>query len=757
MNSLAKTIWMASTAMGLIALAPLACAQGAPPAAADATPNDMIIVTAQKREQTLIDVPQSISVVSAETLQNRSVNNISDFINTVPSLQLVQSTPGQGRIILRGINTGGVASTVAVYVDETPFGSSSGLANGAELAGDFDTFDLARIEVLRGPQGTLYGASSLGGLVKYVTNAPDATKWEARARGNVETTDGGAMSYQGNAMINIPLSETLAFRASGSYRKQGGFIDSIGTSGSDVDKNINDFVSYGVRASLQWTPSDTLKVRASALLQNINVDAPSRVEVDPATLKPLYGGLTQAQYVPSYSNVRYRLYNLLIEKDFGAATVTSSTSYGEQLQRRRDDQTTFINNLIAIVGPSAGLPPLDADVYQRQTTNNKKWTQELRLASNGGGVLDWLVGGYYTHEDALIDQQILAVNRGTLTLQPYLAEFGGIGGANQPSNYEEYAGFANATLHLGKHFDIDLGGRYSHNDQSTSQTGTGVLGAPVPLSGSSSDNVFTYSVAPKFKFNDRASLYARVARGYRPGGPNTIPPGAPANVPFTFGPDRVTSYEVGFKGETADRTLSVDAAVFRIDWTDIQLFGSVNNYGVNINGSSARVNGAEANVTLRPTTGLSASINAAYNDAVLTGDTDPVTLGAVDGDRLPFTPQYTVSMSADYDWSVGDGVTASLGGTIRTVSEQSGPYQPDQLAAYGRFARIPSYEQVDLRASLDFARFSLQAYVKNLTDARGVTAVLGQTSNSIPLSANGAQSVGILRPRTIGFSVTTGF
>ena len=195
-----KTVLVISTALATFGSVNGALAQSAPDRS-ETSSDSMIIVTAQKRQQTLIDVAQSVSVLTSDTLENQSVNTIADFLNAVPSLQLVQSTPGQGRIILRGVNTGGVASTVAVYIDETPFGSSSGLANGAELAGDFDTFDLSRIEVLRGPQGTLYGASSLGGLVKYVTNAPDATKFAGRARANVEFTDGGAMSYQGNAMI----------------------------------------------------------------------------------------------------------------------------------------------------------------------------------------------------------------------------------------------------------------------------------------------------------------------------------------------------------------------------------------------------------------------------------------------------------------------------------------------------------------------------------------------------------------------------
>jgi iron complex outermembrane receptor protein len=147
------------------------------------TDDNELIVTAQKREQALIDVPQSVSVVNGATLEKQQAVTFQDFAKLVPGLQLEQSNPGEGRLVLRGVNTGGVASTVSTYIDETPFGSSSGQNNGAILAGEFDTFDVERIEVLRGPQGTLYGASSLGGVVKFVTNRPDPGTFEGRVRG----------------------------------------------------------------------------------------------------------------------------------------------------------------------------------------------------------------------------------------------------------------------------------------------------------------------------------------------------------------------------------------------------------------------------------------------------------------------------------------------------------------------------------------------------------------------------------------------
>lgn len=736
----------------------------APPAPQDAgqeaTPAD-IVVTAQKRSQTLIDVPQSVSVVSGAMLEQQNATNFADYLKDVPNLQLVQGTPGQGRLVLRGVNTGGVASTVAVYVDETPFGSSTALANAAELAGDFDTLDIARIEVLKGPQGTLYGASSLGGLLKFVTNEPNSKRVEGKALGGVEFTDGGDASYRGAAMINIPLTDTLAFRASGSYRKQGGYIDSIGTAGSRIDPNFNDFRTYGGRASLMWKPDSRLSIRLTALLQNLDVDgAPSFVEADPATLKPLYGNLTLSEYVPSFSNVKYRLYNGTISYDLGVATLTSSTSYGQQLQSLRIDYTGNLS--AALAGPysdllaSFGLPriPQNNALFD-QLTQSRKWTQELRLASNGGGFLEWLVGGYYTHEKALISQRLKLVQPGTLTPITYPLE---LVRYNLHSQYEEFAAFGNATFHLAPWFDIDLGGRYSHNRQRADQVTDSVLLGNSNIGDlRSSDDVFTYSVAPKIKFGNRASLYARIAKGYRPGGPNVVPAGAPAGTPTTYAPDTVTSYELGFKGETAGGTFGLDASVYHIDWHNIQLAAVVNGFGVNANGPGAKVDGAEIAATMRPTAGLVTSVNFALNDAKLSGDTDPLVVGAVKGDRLPFTPRYSVSVNADYQWALGGDATASVGGSIRSLSGQSGNYDPVYRALYGHFARIPAYEVIDLRASLSLGRYTINAYVQNLANVAGITATEALTANGLFRNANGALGTGVIRPRTAGMSVTVGF
>jgi len=728
-------------------------------APAEETDAAVIVVTAQKREQVLLDIPQSISVVGGETLERQQATNFQDYLNRVPGLQLDQSTPGAGRLILRGLNTGGVASTVAVYVDETPYGSSSALANGGVLAGDLDTFDMARVEVLRGPQGTLYGASSLGGLLKFVTNAPDPSKFEARARGSAETTKGGDMSYRGNVMINLPLGSTLALRATGFYNKQGGFIDSIGTTDtdllgvtqvSDVASNINGTESYGGRASLLFKPSDSFDIRLTAHIQNIRADAPSVVESDPDTLETLYGRPTQSQFAEQFTNIDYRLYNGLINYDFGFATLTSSTSYSTQNQTYRDDATF---NLGGLVQAALGAPA--NDFYLDQKTNNRKFTQELRLTSGNSDVLEWLVGGYYNEERALIFQNFVAVTPGTTTPLTFPFELGTV---SLRSKYKEYAGFANATLHLGTRFDLDFGGRYSHNKQVATQEAAGVLAGNVPINSDlrSSDDVFTYSVAPKFKISDRASLYARVAKGYRPGGPNVIAPNAPADTPSSFNPDTVTSYEVGLKGETADRSFALDLSVYHIDWKNIQLLANVNNFGVNINGANADSDGAEFTATFRPTRGFVTSINGAYTKARLRDDT-PGLVGGLKGDRLPFTPPYSISLNSDYSWAVGAEAEAFVGGSLRFLSKQTANFDEAYRTANGRQRQVPSYEVIDLRAGVDFGRFQLEAFVRNLTNADGKTSVGTLTANGLFTTPGGALETGVIRPRSIGVTLGASF
>ena len=709
------------------------------------TDENAIVITATKRPQVLLDVPQSVSVVSGGTLEAQHATNFQDYLKLIPGLQLNQDTPGEGRLIVRGVNTGGVASTVSVYVDESPFGSSSGLVNAAVLAGDFDTFDLNRIEVLRGPQGTLYGASSLSGVLRFVTNDPSTSGLEIRGRAGLEAVDGGDVGYNANALVNVPLSSTLAFRASGNFRKDAGFIDSIGTGGSDHAKNINDDRVYGGRASLLFKPSSSATIRLTAIAQNIDADAPDLIEADPVTLKPVHG-LSQSQYVPVFSNLHYRLYNATGIFDLGFANLTSSTSYSKQDQDLRNDLTFAFSPFLAqFIGPNEFIEP--------QQTNLSKFTQELRL-SGQTHFADWLVGGFYTHEDGLIEQDLTAVQPGTLTPIDVTPIFGTIlGHLELHSKYKEIAGFADATVHVTQQFDLQFGGRYSSNNQSAHQTSLGVFAGTADFTNHSSEHVFTYSVAPKFKLNSNTTLYARVAKGFRPGGPNVIAPSAPPEVPRTYHSDSVTSWEAGVKAQTSDHRFSIDAAAFHIDWKDIQLFTTVvaNGipFGVNINGSGAKSDGVELTATARPLPGLDLSLNGAYTNARLTDDT-PASVGGFKGDQLPFTPKFSVALNGDYHWQISPSARAHVGASLRHLSGQTGDYSLAFVTVHGHQRHIDPYSVFDLNAGVDFGRFDVEAYVKNLGNSRGVTSLAGTTT---PIFPGGAIGTGIIRPRTIGLSL----
>ena len=724
--------------------------------ATDADPAE-IVITAQKREERILDIPQSVTVVGGDTLERQQATTFKDFAALVPGLSIEESNPGNSRIVLRGVNTGGVSATVGVYVDETPFGSSSGLVNGAILAGDFDTFDVARLEVLRGPQGTLYGASSLGGVVKYVTNAPQLGDLNGRARAGIEFIKGGEMGWNATGMLNAPLGSNAAIRMSGYYRKEAGWIDAIEGNadifgeGSLGGEDINDGEIYGGRASLLFQPTDRLNVRLTAISQTIDINEQNLVEVEEDSQNPVDEGLIQTVFVPEFNKTRYRVYNGTIDYDLGFATLLSSTSYARLKQVFRLDGTPQFGPLLTIAF-GGGTRPLG--LQQDQLTGFKKFTQEFRLASPTNDRFEWMIGAFYTKEKGKIFQDIKAFDLADEEVATDVpATIGDV-----PSKYRELAGFANATLHVTDRLDLTAGGRISENKQSASQFLSGPLagGTVVFDDVDSSESVFTYSVAPRFDINDNTAIYARVASGYRPGGPNLLPPGAPPGTPATFDSDSLTSYEAGLKTDVG-RRLSLDVSAYLLKWQDIQLFTRINNVGLNANGGKATSKGIEASATWRPVRGFQLLANAAFIDAEL--DEDALDAGGFEGDPLPWVPKVSLGLNADYEWLAFGDTMAFVGGGIRYVGRQYADFDAAYRTAEGHQRKIDDYGVIDLRTGLEFTKFTVEAFVQNLTNSHGLTtaslptvAVLGG-----PALPGGALSAGIIQPRTIGFTIGAKF
>jgi outer membrane receptor protein involved in Fe transport len=701
-----------------------------PASAETAEAAEEIVVTAQKREELLRNVPQSVTAISEDTLERAQANDFSDYVGRVPGMAAISSQPGNSRLILRGVDVGGVAATIGTYVDETPFGSSTALANGAVLAPDLDPFDIQRVEVLRGPQGTLYGASALGGLIKFVTADPSSAAFEARLRATGETTEDGAESWGARGLVNVPLGDQAALRVSGYHRSQGGFIDDAARGAEDV----NAVETSGARATFLLRASDDLTIRLSAASQDIESDATSSVDYFPVPLEPVGGELNQTRSFSEEADTTYRVFNGTADWDLGWASLVSSSSYNELDQHRLLDTTAAYGAIFG--GPS----------FINQMLTQDRFTQETRLASPDSDRIEWLVGLYYDKERAHLFQDVLA---GT----PPGANVGLNVGLD--SEYSETAAFGSITYYFVPQFDISVGARHSWNDQTAVQFGTA---APSGTQ-SSDDAVTTYSVAPRWRVSDETMIYARVASGYRPGGPNIL--SAFGTIPSTFDADEATNYEIGVKSDLIDGLLRFDAALFRIDWDKIQLLISDGVVAGNGNGGTAISQGVEWSATLTPIDGLSVLWSGAYTDAHLTSDTDPtppVLTGGEDGDSLPNSPEWSSSLDIDYEWSLFGDASAYIGGSWRYVGERMSDFSTALLAAFGDAQiEFPSYDVFDLRAGIDFDRFALELFAKNVADERAVTdfGAFGQVPPNAPGNPNGGAAV--LRPRTIGATLTAEF
>ena len=525
---------------------------------------------------------------------------------------------------MRGQNAGGVGSTVAVYIDESPFGSSTALANGGVNTGDFDTWDMQRIEVLRGPQGTLYGANSEGGLLKFVTNAPVLGSLSGAAEVTGESVDHGGKGGDVHAMANLPLGDMMAFRVSGFYQDVPGYINDP-LSG---ERDVNDGHQEGGRASLLVKPTDALSIRLTAESQQAKYNGTNLVDINPVTLQPLYGNLAQERFLQEPSSFKYENYSATIDWSPGPLSVLSSTSYGIIDADTDVDGTPLYGGL---AGALFGLAPNASGALLDDNVSTKKFTQELRLTSPSSNALEWQVGGYYTRETSVLNEVLNAAELPAGTQ---------VGLMEQPlidSVYKETAGFADSTYHFNSQFDMQLGGRYSHNEQTFLQTTTfNPLISPTPqvVPGSSNGNVVTYSAAPSWHVDANTMVYVRVATGYRPGGPNDLPPPEFApGAPRSYGSDKTTNVELGIRSTQLDGMVSIDVAAYHVDWKDIQLLEVVDGFGINANGGKARTQGLEWTFGYVPVRGLKFQWIGAFTEANLTSPA--AALNAISGAPLP--------------------------------------------------------------------------------------------------------------------------
>ena len=689
-----------------------------------------VIVSAQKRDERLQDVPVPVSVINAQSLITNNQVRLKDYFSTVPGLVLM-STGEQPLLAIRGVTTGPLTNpTVGITVDDVPYGSSTALGGGS-TAPDVDPSELSRVEVLRGPQGTLYGVDSLGGLLKYVTVDPTTDGFSGRVQmdgGRIFNGDGASYGVRGAA--NIPISETLGIRLSGFTRRDAGYIDNPTRNVNGVNKTD----VHGGRVSALWRPSDVFSLKLSAMLERTEADGRAVVGVD-ADNNPVEGDLDQQKLLPEPSTIDKKVFSGVATASLGELQLESLTGYSENAHDTLQD-FSFLGFLSDIAFGTTGS---GVSLVDRNTTY--KFTQELRLSGPTDQRFEWRVGAFYTHERNASHENMFALDPATL------AQIGVFQGAEWPTSFEEFALFADGTVHFTDQLSLQLGARESQNRQTYEEHDYGpfqqiALGVPDvvnPLQ-HTKDTAFTYLATPQYRFSADAMLYIRLASGYRHGGPNSD--AVALGAPLTFKPDKTQNYEIGFKGDLLNHAVSVDASIYYINWKDIQL-AVLTPLEVQYftNASRAKSQGIELSAEARPREGLKISGWIAWNDASLE-EAFPLnsTVAGEPGDRLPFSAKFSANLSVEDEFHV----SGALRGFIGLSASYLGARQDVFTTADTPRRVFPSYTQLNGTAGVRNDTWLVNAFINNATDRRGIVGF-------------SLDHVAIIQPRTVGLSLAKSF
>jgi iron complex outermembrane receptor protein len=717
-----------------------------------------IIVTAQKISQKLMDVPVSISVLTGNQLEELQATRISDWLALVPGLNINDgTTPGKGALILEGIPSLGAASEVGMYVNDTPVGSSSTFGSGGAAVLDLMPYDLERIEVLRGPQGTLYGASSMGGLIKYVMKSPDLENFSASIGGDffgIKGSDGHGDGVRG--ALNIPIvSGLLGLHVSAYDQYTPGYL----TNGVTGAKDQNGIRQTGGRAALLWDINSDVSIQISSLYQKIAAANQDGVWLNQTTGLPISGAFAEDNVRQEPSTEVLRLYDLTLKWDLHWAELTSVSSYQNFQDNLSGDATaTFapLNPIFPLLHlPTFATASADVDV------GLEKFTQEVRLASPQDQPLRWLVGGFFTHEETTNHSVFNlhdAADAPIAALNPFLS-------SDLPATYKEYAAFGDLTYQITNRFDLTGGVRYAHNSQTFHDQIGGLLEIlkfgmiPPPTSGRSSEGVTTFLFSPNYHLNDTTIAYLRVATGYQPGGANAVSPLFPT-APPTFSSSRLIDYQPGLKSTFLNGRASVDVSAFFIDWTKIQVLvnGPGGQANATENGGKARSRGFDFTGSYSPIPGLVLGTNFNYTDAILT--TPVASLNSLSGARLPYIPRWSGALTAEYNTPLAANWRAFAGGSYHYVGPRFSGVEGqtnDQTVLIPADAEVRSYSTVDLHLGASHGGLRVSLYAKNLANKYAYLAPSFYRYTLAPLYTPIDIQAPVLQPRTIGVSVDQTF
>jgi outer membrane receptor protein involved in Fe transport len=686
-------------------------------ASAQSVELEEVLVTAQKREENLLDVPVPVTAITGQSLAASSQVRLENYYASIPGLNLTKDIAGDAAssISIRGLSSGVSNPTVGVVIDDIPIASSS-IWGGGHLIPELDPSEIQRVEVLRGPQGTLYGASTLGGLLKYVTVAPSTDAFSSHlAIGGMNIEGSDDYGWSASGALNVPLTSSFAMRASAVYRTDPGYIDNVRTG----ERDVNSVTTKGGRLSALWNVSDALDLQFAVATQETEGDGNSYQT----------SGLEDLQQSELVTTGPYEVtldaYSVRATLNIGKAEVTSLTGYNIYEQNGSVDCCFDFAYIL--------------DLLQ-----TKKFSQEVRLSMPLTENIDWLIGAFYTHESTAYHEQFFLLDPVTgAVVFPFIE-------IHSDGKFDESALFTDFTFQFSDKFDLQLGGRYGTYDQEFKQTWIGP-GAPggtspfLPPPVKPSDSAVTYLVTPRYQISPDLMVYARFASGYRVGGPNSN--GTPNPLPV-FKPDETLNYELGVKGQVLDGALQFDASLYHIDWSDIQLqtFALIGGAPTSlyVNAKDARSQGLEVSITARPWEGFTLTTWAVWNDAELTDDMPSNLLAQGQaGDQLPYSQEFSGYLSFEQAFALNT-LSPFFGGSVSFVDDRLGHFVNGIAASR---AELPSYNEVNLLAGLRGDKWQFTAYVNNVSDERGVLAFSD-------LKAGDYQTT---RPRTIGMTLSYDF
>ncbi|PCI54709.1 MAG: hypothetical protein COB36_09250 [Alphaproteobacteria bacterium] len=706
-----------------------------------------ILVTAQKRgEQSLQEVALSIRALKGSLLEDMGARNFVDYARTVPSLSFIDTGGNKQKIVIRGIATSARpenSESVAVYLDDAPITSNGGTSGENGHTPNVNIFDMERVEILRGPQSTLYGASALGGTIRLITKAPNTEEIEGKVDLSASNTRNGDSSVIINGMINLPIIEDkLALRIVGYHRDIGGYVDNLFLD----EKNVNSEKTTGGRISAKLNATDRLTFTARIFLRDLEINGQPTSERW-GDFEPL----EQYRRFKEFNTDNLAQYSLLTEYEFDSFNLSSATTYYDRTNTDRDDITRLIGDGIDTAN--------DVRMPLVNTNQSQEWFEEVRIASNEPGFIDWVAGFYYHKldknftQDIPIDEPTAVYAEGVFGVDPgLLGSRTNLFESLQLLTLKEIAVFGEATINFNEKFSSTIGARYFEIEQNFSLAANGIFnGGSSFITGKGKQN----GVNPKFNFaykaSDNVMYYVTASKGYRAGGTNQ-PVGATcdddlADLGLSEGPtdydsDTVWNYEVGAKTRLFNNRVTLNATAFRIDWSDLQTTKSLPcGFSFTDNAGNARSEGVEVDLNFSPSKHLQFLAGFSYNDARLTEDIPG--LDGRKGDRVPGVPKFTFSASVQY----GFPLTSKIDGFFRFDVQHVGTF-------YDRFiledaAVAGGYELGNLRMGIQAESWRAILFVNNIWDKRATTATFRFGGFGEWNATN--------RPRQIGINVIKSF